>query len=44
MTTGALGVAALTAAGVTTTGMLLLVAVMCLFAAWLAQRLHRACD
>ena len=30
--------------GVTPQTMLFLVAGMCLFAAWLAQRLHRACD
>ena len=44
MTVGSMGVAAMMAAGVTAEQLLLLVAVMCLFAAWIATRLHRACD
>ena len=44
MTVGAAIVAGLSAAGITTGELLLLVAAMCLGAAWLAQRLHCACD
>ena len=43
MTLGSVVVAGLSAAGVTTSQLLLLVAGMCLLAAWLAGRLHRAC-
>ncbi|UIJ46846.1 MFS transporter [Sphingomonas cannabina] len=44
MAVGAVVVIALTALGVTSENMLLLVAVMCLISAWLAQKLHKACD
>lgn len=44
MVGGAGVVIALSSAGVTAENMLFLVAAMCLVAAWLAQRLHRACD
>jgi MFS family permease len=44
MTVGSLGVAALVGLGVTPAQMLLLVAAMCLGSAWIAQKLHRACD
>ena len=44
MTVGSMAVAAMTAAGVTAEQLLLLVAAMCLFAAWIARRLDRACD
>lgn len=44
MTLGSLAVLGITALGVRPTDMLLLVAAMCLVAAWIAQRLHRACD
>ena len=44
MVIGALAVIALTALGVTPENMLFLVAAMCLGAAWLAQKLHLACD
>jgi len=45
MTIGALSVMALTSlAKVTPENMLLLVAAMCLISAWIAQKLHRACD
>ncbi|MCM8730746.1 MFS transporter [Hephaestia sp. GCM10023244] len=44
MVIGSCAVLALTAAGVTPENMLLLVAAMCLVAAWLAQKLHLACD
>ena len=44
MTIGALTVMGISAAGVSPQDMLLLVAVMCLFSAWLAHRLHLACD
>ncbi len=44
MTLGALAVLGITALGVSPTDMLLLVAGMCLVAAWIAHRLHRACD
>ncbi len=44
MVIGALTVIGITALGVTPENMLLVVAAMCLVAAWLAQRLHLACD
>ncbi|TPG42351.1 MFS transporter [Sphingomonas koreensis] len=44
MVIGAVAVIALTALGVTPEDMLFLVAAMCLGAAWLAQKLHMACD
>ncbi|HTG37295.1 MFS transporter [Sphingomonas sp.] len=44
MTIGALAVIAITAMGVGPADMLLLVAAMCLVAAWIARALHRACD
>ncbi|WP_294337629.1 MFS transporter [uncultured Sphingomonas sp.] len=44
MTIGAIAVLVITGFGVTPQDMLLLVAAMCLFSAWLAQKLHRACD
>lgn len=44
MVVGAIVVISLTAMGVTPQDMMFLVAGMCLFAAWLAQKLHRACD
>ncbi|MGK6320704.1 MFS transporter [Sphingomonas sp. DT-204] len=44
MTVGAVAVIGLTAVGVTPENMLLLVAAMCLVSAWLAQKLHEACD
>ncbi|MEZ0496992.1 MFS transporter [Sphingomonas sp. IW22] len=44
MTVGAIAVIAITAMGVGPADMLLLVAAMCLVAAWIAQALHRACD
>ena len=44
MVVGAAAVLGLTAAGVTPEDMLFLVAAMCLGAAWLAQKLHLACD
>lgn len=44
MTIGAIAVIAITAAGVGPTDMLLLVSGMCLISAWIAQKLHRACD
>ncbi len=44
MTIGSVSVAAVTALGATPTQLLLLVAAMCLVSAWIAQRLHRACD
>ncbi|MBN2972446.1 MFS transporter [Roseomonas aeriglobus] len=44
MTVGAIAVLVITGFGVTPQDMLLLVAAMCLFSAWLAQKLHRACD
>ena len=43
MTLGSTTVAGAMAAGVTAQQLLLLVAAMCLVAAWIAQRLHRAC-
>ncbi|TXC70912.1 MFS transporter [Sphingomonas ginsenosidivorax] len=44
MTIGAVAVLGITALGVTPEDMLFLVAAMCLVSAWLAQKLHRACD
>lgn len=44
MAIGTVAVMLLTRAGVGPTDMLLLVATMCLASAWLAFRLHRACD
>lgn len=44
MTVGAVAVIFISSLGVTPENMLLLVAAMCLVAAWLAQKLHRACD
>ncbi len=44
MVLGSLAALALSGLGVSTTGQLLLVAAMCLVAAWLGWLLHRACD
>lgn len=44
MTVGAAAVIFITSLGVTPENMLLLVAGMCLVSAWLAQKLHLACD
>jgi MFS family permease len=44
MTVGSVAVVAISALGVTPENMLLLVAGMCLVSAWIAQRLHLACD
>ncbi len=44
MTLGSIAVLGITAMGVTPQNMLFLVAGMCLVSAWLAQKLHRACD
>jgi MFS family permease len=44
MTIGAAAVIFISSLGVTPEDMLLLVAAMCLVAAWLAQKLHKACD
>ena len=44
MTVGAVAVIFITSLGVTPENMLLLVAGMCLIAAWLAYKLHLACD
>jgi hypothetical protein len=44
MTIGSVAVLAITGLGVTPENMLLIVSAMCLAAAWIAQRLHRACD
>ena len=44
MVLGSLLVIGLSFAGVPNTDMLLVVAAMCLVAAWIAQKLHRACD
>ena len=44
MTLGSVTVAALTALGMTASQLLLLVVAMCGVSAWLAQKLHRACD
>lgn len=44
MVLGAFAALGLSAAGVSTTGQLLLVAAMCLVSAWLGWLLHKACD
>ncbi|MEO9131334.1 MAG: MFS transporter [Sphingomonas sp.] len=44
MVVGALGVAALSALGVSPENVLFVVAGMCVASAWLAQKLHMACD
>ncbi|WP_448501367.1 MFS transporter [Sphingomonas sp.] len=44
MTAGALAVIGLTALGIGPADMLLVVAGMCLISAWIAQKLHLACD
>ena len=44
MTIGSVTVAGIMAAGVTAMQLLIVVAGMCLVAAWIAQKLHRACD
>ena len=44
MVLGALAALGLSLLGVSTTEQLLLVAAMCLVAAWLGQQLHLACD
>ncbi|WP_380788689.1 MFS transporter [Sphingomonas sp. R86521] len=44
MTIGAFAVLGITALGVTPEDMLFLVAAMCVVSAWIAQKLHRACD
>ncbi|MBM6575667.1 MFS transporter [Microvirga sp. SRT01] len=44
MTIGAVAVLFITGLGVTPEDMLFLVAGMCLVSAWIAQKLHRACD
>lgn len=44
MVTGAVVVQGLTALGVTSENMLLVVAAMCPVSAWIAQKLHHACD
>ena len=44
MALGSVAVLLISGAGVGPADMLFLVAAMCLFAAWLAQKLHRACD
>ncbi|KQN37368.1 MFS transporter [Sphingomonas sp. Leaf407] len=44
MSLGAVGVILLTSAGLGPIDMLLIVAAMCLISAWLAWRLHRACE
>ncbi|WP_419808667.1 MFS transporter [Sphingomonas sp.] len=44
MTVGSGAVAGMMAMGVSAMELLLVVAAMCLVAAWIAQRLHRACD
>lgn len=44
MVLGSLFVLALSSAGVTSEDMLLVVSGMCLISAWIAQKLHRACD
>ncbi|TCP98742.1 putative MFS family arabinose efflux permease [Sphingomonas sp. PP-F2F-A104-K0414] len=44
MTIGSILVIGITAMGVTPEDMLFLVAAMCLVSAWLAQKLHRACN
>ncbi|KQM65593.1 MFS transporter [Sphingomonas sp. Leaf17] len=44
MVVGSLSVLGITAMGVTPEDMLLVVAGMCVVSAWIAQKLHRACD
>jgi hypothetical protein len=44
MTIGSIAVIGITMAGVTPEDLLFLVAGMCLVSAWIAQKLHRACD
>ena len=44
MTIGSIAVIGITMMGVTPEDMLFLVAAMCLVSAWIAQKLHRACD
>lgn len=44
MTIGVLATGAIASAGVGSADLLLIVAVMCLISAWIAHRLHRACD
>jgi len=44
MVVGALFVMGLTALGISSQDMLLVVSGMCLISAWLAQKLHKACD
>ena len=44
MTIGAIAVLVISGLGVRSEDMLFLVAGMCLVSAWIAQRLHRACD
>ncbi|UVO52081.1 MFS transporter [Sphingomonas sp. SUN019] len=44
MTLGSLSVAGVTALGVSASQLLLLVVAMCGVSAWIAQKLHRACD
>jgi len=44
MTVGSIGTIALFASGMTPENLLFVVAGMCVVAAWIAQRLHRACD
>jgi MFS family permease len=44
MTIGSVGVVGISALGVTPENMLFVVAGMCLVSAWIAQRLHLACD
>ena len=44
MVAGVVLVIALAAVGVTPENILFIAAIMCLFAAWIAQKLHRACD
>ena len=44
MTIGSAVVAALSGAGVTAEQLLLVVVAMCGVSAWIAQKLHRACD
>jgi MFS family permease len=44
MTVGSIAVLGITALGVSPQDMLFLVAAMCVVSAWIAQKLHRACD
>ena len=44
MTIGSIAVIGIGSLGVTPENMLLVVAAMCLVSAWIAQRLHLACD